>query len=1365
MARAFVVSVVVAVLGAFTAFPALADTTHPFLGNITLASGDNPQPSAVDDDGNLIVWLNDQKAVGKFDINGNPVNFTELGTHLIDGAGGGDCPNTPSDCDLVPTNGFGTDSEVSGASVAIDHSGGPADGYIYVQNNHGNEGEINVFDSTGAYRGSIDQAQAFPQGARPHRESDGISVASNGMLYVVKNPFGNNPGRIDRYLPEDGDPANTVFINQIRERCTAFCLATFNDYQSVAAGIDYVYVGGYDQHITNGTILDGTQWFYMKFPVEEFRRPGQRDWARPIDFSPDLGPFGDSGWLGVNNLGLGSDAYLKVSGVDPANEHTFIGLGGVGFEEWTPDNERVGPLFGGDKLAGFQDVHTVAFDRSGGPTDGRIYARGKETSQIAVFGPPVVIPDVEDVEADPDHEAISLLATIDPAGGPEVSSCKVEYGLSQSYDKDEPCDVPTPYSGETEVSVEIPGLGVGDTIHYRFVVSNANGTNTTDDATAKTEAVLDVETKAATDLASTSALLNGSLDPDGVATDYYFEWGISTDYTQETPQETIPAASGETPVNPTPIENLQPGRTYHYRLVATNSLGTSYGPNRSFAAPASPRIASVWSNDVASTSAVLNATISPFGYETAYYFEYGLTPSYGNTLPEVSIGSVNETQSVSRQISSLQPGVTYHYRVVATNEWGTSRSRNATFSFNPPSCPNAHVRQRIGANYLPDCRAYELVSPGNAGGIVLFPGEVIRNYGNDGLNFLASGFRLKVQNSGGLATSPSRFGFHGGLGGIPGLHSPNAILDRYVATRTNHGWVTTYPGQKGDETFLAASPFCSDSLTTCIDYRVDPEEFAIRSRAPSVWDVSGKSLGRWPTNLEEVAGGEEYVGDHVPSPDFSHFVFSSRDHAFASGGVAGSPGSVYDNEIAAETVEIASLLPNGDPIPRDAGPSDEFIRVAAVSRDGSHILMSTVAPGEERHLYMRVDGAVSYDLGKGAGARFAEMSEDGSTVAFTSAAQITSDDTDSSVDMFVWSEETNEVIRVSQGNGRGDTDVCNASWIGACDVAPIEPERPELDDVISADSGDVYFYSPEQLDPENPGVINERNLYGLHEGKAKFVATFDPGTEVERMQISSSGSHAAFLTTAQLTPYENTSPNSSGVDTAWREMYLFEAATGEVTCVSCIPTGEPPTVEWEEVGLVSSIAGKMLKDVMASQSGRFMSDDGRIAFATADALVPQDSNEKIDVYEYVDNRPQLITSGVGDRDHQIGNDFTPVTTIGLEGISRDGIDLYFSTFETYVPQDVNGSFLKFYDARTNGGFLAVPPPLPCTAADECHGDTSAAQAEPRIGTSGALGASGNVVSQAQKRKGAKRAAKARKRARQRKRARHSRAQRRRGGQR
>jgi hypothetical protein len=116
-----------------------------------------------------------------------------------------------------------------------------------------------------------------------------------------------------------------------------------------------------------------------------------------------------------------------------------------------------------------------------------------------------------------------------------------------------------------------------------------------------------------------------------------------------------------------------------------------------------------------------------------------------------------------------------------------------------------------------------------------------------------------------------------------------------------------------------------------------------------------------------------------------------------------------------------------------------------------------------------------------------------------------------------------------------------------------------------------------------------------------------------------------------------------------------------------------------------------------------MSNDGRAVFTTDDALVHADTNEGQDVYEYVDGRAQLITTGTGETRTSHSLLASVLGQPGLDGISADGRDIYFSTFDTLTSQDHNGLFLKFYDARVAGGFPAPAPPPPCEAADECHG--------------------------------------------------------------
>ena len=129
-------------------------------------------------------------------------------------------------------------------------------------------------------------------------------------------------------------------------------------------------------------------------------------------------------------------------------------------------------------------------------------------------------------------------------------------------------------------------------------------------------------------------------------------------------------------------------------------------------------------------------------------------------------------------------------------------------------------------------------------------------------------------------------------------------------------------------------------------------------------------------------------------------------------------------------------------------------------------------------------------------------------------------------------------------------------------------------------------------------------------------------------------------------------------------------------CASCNPAGTPPrpAATWSP----------------SPNRARSCPNDGRVFFATQESLVPQDTDGIRDIYEYTEGHAQLISSGTGDRESTGGLEtvsfFFGNTQTGLESVSRDGTDVYFSTFETLVPEDKNGSFVKIYDARTNGGF-------------------------------------------------------------------------------
>lgn len=842
------------------------------------------------------------------------------------------------------------------------------------------------------------------------------------------------------------------------------------------------------------------------------------------------------------------------------------------------------------------------------------------------------------------------------------------------------------------------------------------------------------------ELGDTTATVTGEIEvaQGGPVTSCKFEYGTDADYDRSVPCDQPTPYAGDSDVT-AHVTDLTPGVTYHYRLVVGNADGLARGADETLLTYQPPLIEAFSTSNLRESTADLHATINPKGGDTTYRFEYGTTDSYGQVIPipDEAIGSGTTGVDVVQHLTGLsQTG--YHFRVVATNSYGTTTTADQTFTFFPPSCPNAHVRQETKTAYLPDCRAYELASPEDSGGTSIFP---------------SSGPTSP------FATRPSRVAFAGAFSTVPGTGEPaNTIGDLYVATRTNDGWKTKFVGRPGSQVLASTGPpgnlqegpdktqigvFTSLTLDRFAQWDItNPIQLTTDSNAAFMTDEEGKFEGTLPTNFEQTPGAEAGLacptspatgavceGAVSSSPDLAHFIFSSRRFAYVPGGVEGSVGSAYDNDIDENTVSIISKLPGGLDIPSEGWPTaqDDYIRFPAVSRDGSHILMSTRYPGGGVHLYLAADGT-THDVTGDFEATFAGMTDDGSTVYFTSKAQATDDDEDTSIDLFVWREDEKEIVRVSTGaDGTGNTDDClpTNDWTNAdtCNIGLIDFTRfagegvggeggnGHSDHALASENGDIYFYSPEQLEGDR-GLRNGRNLYVYRNGAVQFVANLETSGyctpvnlyggsactagPVGRMNVTPDGRRAAFITQSRLTPYDNASNPV---------MYTYDPVGSEILCVSCLPSGAPPKAQ-----------------VYASQNGLFLTDDGRPFFATEDALVSRDTNNVTDTYEYVDGRAQLISPGVGDSTRgagQVGLVFR--SHPGLVGVSADGTDVFFATFETLVGQDRNGDELKVYDARTDGGFPFVPPPPPCPSADECHGDSSRAPEAAEIGTGADLG--------------------------------------------
>ncbi len=933
-------------------------------------------------------------------------------------------------------------------------------------------------------------------------------------------------------------------------------------------------------------------------------------------------------------------------------------------------------------------------------------------------------------------------------GQGEETHVYFKYGTSTAYGSTTPVqDIPA-NNVQTPVSALLDEVLAPQTIyHFKVVASNGKGTSQGEDRTFETlPAVPGISTDPATNIKTATADLNGSFTGDGLNVRYFFEWGSSDLYGNETAVGEITAPSGATSVPPVGIEELQPLHTYHYRIVAENSFGRTNGPDRTFTTFTAPVIVSQSTSKVTGSSADLHAVINPHGVDAEYHFEYGPTDAYGTTIPipDATIPGSGTDETVTQHLEGLNGGV-YHFRIKAKNIYGESISKDQTFNFYPPVCPNATVRQQTGASDLPDCRAYELVSPEDAGITQIYPANVPFSPG---------------------ATQPSRLSFTGAFGSPDGVgNTINNVGDTYFATRTNSGWKTKYIGLSATERFLSGGPpwdyggyppgwvqgytgdhwtmneVASPDMSQLVSWddghigpgeTYDSAEYEGHSMAPYVWNTTtGKQIDRFPTNVEAIPGGEFFKGRTAVSKDLSHFVFTS-DIPFAPGG---EPEDMYDNNTKEATIEIINFDEEGDRI---------SVSPVETSTDGTHILMTSKnaqkQPGwftltnGSGELFIRVEGQ-TYDIAAGHSVQYVDMTPDGTKVYFTSTEDLTEDasDPDTSRDLYMWSENSaaaNHLTLVSKGNEpfAGNTDACGAYWTEKCGIVPIEFTQnysilqagvgggPYSDNTIAPNNGDIYFLSPERLAGNN-GVDGQENLFVYHGGKLKFVAALDPSgvaclnqqgefycsdTAVARLQTTPDDDYMVFITGSKVTAYDNQ---------GHAEMYRFNLENEELICVSCKLNGKPPAGE-----------------VTGSHNGRFLTDDGRTFFETNDALVAQDTNEGRDVYEYVDGRPQLITGGTAASNEVFGIG-TLMAKPGLVGVSTNGLDVFIGTYDTLVGQDRNGEALKIYDARSGGGFQFTPPVPPCVAADECHGASSEAPAAAPSGTGADLGEGGNLTPQ------------------------------------
>jgi hypothetical protein len=581
--------------------------------------------------------------------------------------------------------------------------------------------------------------------------------------------------------------------------------------------------------------------------------------------------------------------------------------------------------------------------------------------------------------------------------------------------------------------------------------------------------------------------------------------------------------------------------------------------------------------------------------------------------------------------------------------------------------------------------------------------------------------------------------------GEPFYEALTGFYNEYLSQRSGAGWSTrnVTPGPEisneefslvgadsGLTRFVVSDPVYGEGGAGEALYRnlfLEEGSRAVGSLTPLI--PPGVKHLRAPEEFGVFPGGANF--GFVPgSRDFSRLFFEADDALLGSGPLVGELEADVAGEIAASErhdylyewhaggLALANILPDGK-IAQGArlgfeyGEEEGADLEHVVSESGLRVFWSgEEGAGTGKNLYLRERSEANPEEAKtvevAAGGSFLGATPDGSRVFYLTAGENALDEYDVAT---------------------GQTSVIASEGVGV--LGGSVGEYGGL--VGTGDGGEyVYFVSHAKLPSEPNAELEEPkegeyNLYAYEPGGGghvtRFIATLTqtdnqpgdtigqddttPGTpqavwarsaKQRTSQVSPDGRFLAFDSKLALTAQAEAA--ASGQD----EVYVFDAASGALSCASCDPSGAPNG---------GAVLPK-LWDGAGMREQRYMLDDGALFFSTPSALLVQDENNVDDVYEYREGSLSLISPGDSE---------TPAV---FADASEDASDVFFTTAQPLVGQDTD-EIADVYDARVEGGLPApVAPPGDCSSPspEACHGASPPAPAS-QAPTSATFTGSGN----------------------------------------
>jgi hypothetical protein len=805
----------------------------------------------------------------------------------------------------------------------------------------------------------------------------------------------------------------------------------------------------------------------------------------------------------------------------------------------------------------------------------------------------------------------------------------------------------------------------------------------------------------ASSVKTTAATLNGTVNPEGEEAKYYFEYGPCetpstcpvAPYPSKTPEGVVGSSGETTPVSvPAAVEGLSSRTSYHVRLVASNKT-TPRVPGKEvvFTTSGPPIITEEFPTGVSTSAATLNAEVNPEGLPGqwltgTYYIQYGTSSVTEHTTPVEALPLVPAVIKEGKVIEPAHPGpitapttinelelnTEYHYRIVVSDQDGTTQSAEHAFATYPTT-----------SSVLPDDRVDEMVTPpDNDNANIYAPSAFIAYTEEEGvqtnLPFQASADGSAVAYVG----DPTSEGTNGNAGNGGG----NEFLARRVASGEWEQQGIQPPGYN-TPIYQAFSPDLSVGILNSCDptplaagapgheYNVlYAHTFSNGSYHPlfttTPRDQSAEEFGAYrikgyfhPCHENIAYYPPAYAG---ASADFSHLLFEVNGALTSDALVGGSANNLYDS--VAGHVYLVNVLPDGkaEAGATFGGPSDfipDFSHV--ISSDGSRVFWTDLNTNE---LYMRVKNETTVLISKGA--QFWTATPDGSSVIYTREGDLFEYDTASAM---------------------------------TTDLTPQAPVHRDVQGVIGAseDGGYVYF-------------VAAGGLYLSHAGVLTHIAPLAPGDNEQyggeisggdwrlglgqrTAEVTSDGGGVVFMSTLSLTGYDN-----RGLS----EVFVYDAGSGVLSCASCNPSGEPPG---EQPGKNIRVAGFVPISHSNTYVPRWVSGDGeRVFFDSTQPLVSQDRNGRQDVYEWeragsVGGSCPVGAPGGGCVFLLSGGSST--TASWLLDVSESGDDVFISTRARLLAQDRNENY-DVYDVRV-GGVSGLPGGSGCVEAG-CQGVPPAA---------------------------------------------------------